>query len=485
MRLSDWRISKKGLALALIPLIPSFFFLCALRFLLYESELQTQQEKHDREIQATTNVLGANFFQAVSTVSTYLFLHDEALAARYRLLQAKNDEEVKNLLSLVAANGQEKAVAKHFSETDAQAFELLSTLCEAASDGDSKLFLQIQNVKSELESISNQLVADMAEIGRTVAAQNEQRQRLLRADQWKIVLEYAVYIGFVLSAFLAWAVARIFGREITDRLNVIIDNTHRLARKQELSPPQQGNDEIASLDHTFHDMASSLSEAERLKREFVAMLTHDLRNPLTAISLAIGAATSKDINEEAKSSLTNAERDVARLLHMINDLLDLERLDQGSMPLHKEVVVFDTILDRSIESVMPLSQHKNVQINKAVDVECEAFADGERLVRVVVNLLANAIKYCPDGGTIELRCHQSGQNVKVEISDTGPGIPESKRAHLFEKFRQLDDGQERSGSGLGLAICRAIIESHDGQIGVEGREGSGSTFWFSVPSEGE
>ncbi len=227
-------------------------------------------------------------------------------------------------------------------------------------------------------------------------------------------------------------------------------------------------------------------QVERLKGEFVAMLSHDLRSPLTAIRVALGILNRPvyaDLTSEGCTVVSNAQREVDRLLQMINDLLDLERLNDGKMPLHKEPVLIQNVVSEAIESMRLLAEKNGVIL--ASDVEpCEIFADCDRLVRVVINLLSNAIKYSPSEGIVTVHCRAAQEYLEVRVSDQGPGLPVGYESLIFKRFEQLTpmDTVSKSGSGLGLAICKAIVESHGGEIDVKTKsDGTGSTFWFRLP----
>lgn len=247
-------------------------------------------------------------------------------------------------------------------------------------------------------------------------------------------------------------------------------------------------------------------EAERLKQEVLTMISHDLRAPLTSLGLTLEMfleGIAGELNERGTRLATMSLDSVSYLISMINDLLDIERFEADGMKLIYETVDARGLLARAVETVEPELDKKELEIN----VECDNFsfqADGERLLRVVINLLNNAIKFSPERKQITIKCEPESADegpsngvsaetkrgdrgrdgtVRFSISDQGPGIPAEKISSIFEKFQQVGTGceGERRGSGLGLAICRVICEAHDGKIWVESTAGSGSTFIFTIP----
>lgn len=241
---------------------------------------------------------------------------------------------------------------------------------------------------------------------------------------------------------------------------------------------------------SFFCVAHDVTEAkriEKMKQEFVAMVSHDLRSPLSSIQAfheCLDRGLYGELSTDGARSLHSVDASIARLLNLIGDLLDVENFETGVMNLHVESVEVPTLLNESIVSVEDLARKKNIQIN----TDCPTFvvnADGPRLVQVLVNLLSNAIKFSPSSTSIELKARNEGKQVRFEVADHGRGIPEDQIGTVFDRFTQVElaDGKNGQGSGLGLAICKAIIDQHHGEIGVRSKPGQGSTFWFTLPSQ--
>jgi two-component system, OmpR family, sensor histidine kinase VicK len=169
---------------------------------------------------------------------------------------------------------------------------------------------------------------------------------------------------------------------------------------------------------------------------------------------------------------------------MINTLLDVERMESGNMEMNKEVAEISTIVSQAVNSVGYLAEKSGIKIVSEFE-PIEAFADAGSLVQVMVNLLANAIKFSPSGSTITISALETPHFIEVRVSDQGRGIPKDALPSVFDRFKQVEasDRTEKGGSGLGLAICKSIIEAHGGIIGVESAEGKGTTFWWRLPVE--
>lgn len=234
----------------------------------------------------------------------------------------------------------------------------------------------------------------------------------------------------------------------------------------------------------FLDMTERY-EIQKLRQTFVAMVSHDLRNPLTSVQnflnmLTIGAFG--EVSQKASNKAKMQEENIERLMSLINDLLDLEKIESGVIHLKLAPVSIHSVIQHSIEAVRSWAERNRVNIVQAGS-EVKIIADGDRLVQVVTNLLSNAIKYSPPESIVTVDAREDSGWIEVRVKDCGPGIPPRHQEIIFERFQQVEspDGVKRPGTGLGLAICKTIVEQHGGSIGVDSEEDKGSEFWFRVP----
>ncbi|HEX8408242.1 MAG TPA: ATP-binding protein [Thermoanaerobaculia bacterium] len=224
---------------------------------------------------------------------------------------------------------------------------------------------------------------------------------------------------------------------------------------------------------------------ERMKKDFISTVSHELRTPLTSIRGSLGLLASGVMGElpsDAREMVTVAERNSVRLIALINDILDFDKLASGRMEMELRSTPLLRVLERSIESIAPTAAQDGVRIELRC-ADALVLGDEERLVQVTVNLLSNAVKYSSRGDTVTVVGSPAGDMLDVRVEDHGRGINADLQRKLFQRFQRADssDARTKPGTGLGLAICKAIVEEHGGTIGVESREGEGSTFWFRVP----
>lgn len=231
---------------------------------------------------------------------------------------------------------------------------------------------------------------------------------------------------------------------------------------------------------------SKLSEVDRLKKEFISTVSHELRTPLTSIKGSLSLLSSNalgDLPEEAQEVVDIAERNTTRLISLINDILDLEKLGNGKLEFSFDYYDLYKLCLQACESLKAFAEEHAI-IFKIEPFNIQIYADGKRIVQVLINFLSNAVKFSLDNSKIIISASENEHFITVQIEDFGCGIAEQYQAEIFERFHQIEgsDSREKGGTGLGLAICKAIIEQHKGSIGVKSSVGTGSIFWFRIPN---
>jgi PAS domain S-box-containing protein len=259
------------------------------------------------------------------------------------------------------------------------------------------------------------------------------------------------------------------------------------AQKAEARMLQERNAALEAAKSTAEEAVVRLEELDRFKQELLSTVSHELRTPLTSIRGSLGLLTSGAVgalSDEVVEVVTIAERNAIRLIALINDILDLERLETGKMELQFGLVSVVSVLRRAVESVEPFArQHEITLETGAVPEACSMIrADADRIVQVLVNLLSNAAKFSPPASVVTIAVAPRDGWVEFRVTDRGRGVPVAHRRSIFERFQQVEssDAREQGGTGLGLAISKSIIEQHGGTIGIESELGIGSTFWFRV-----
>lgn len=233
-----------------------------------------------------------------------------------------------------------------------------------------------------------------------------------------------------------------------------------------------------------HDI-SEKKRLDRLQREFLAMVTHDLRSPISGMQGVLAlmeAGILGRLTNEGQQITSKVRQNCKRLVRLLDDMLELDRADSGKFVLECCNFPLNAAIEQALVDVRAQAAEKQIEIVIPQD-QLVCFGDEDRLTQVIANLLGNAIKYAPASSQIVIDAYLEGDSTKVSVTDRGRGIPEDKLRSIFNKFEQVmaSDATQKRGVGLGLAICKTIVEEHGGAIGVESTAGEGSTFWFTVP----
>jgi len=237
---------------------------------------------------------------------------------------------------------------------------------------------------------------------------------------------------------------------------------------------------------TFHDISERMA-IERMKDQFISVVSHELRTPLASIRGSLGLLASGLLDrdaERARRMLELAVGNTDRLVRLINDILDVERMASGELVLDRRRVTAQALVRSSVDGVQALADAAHIRlVHEAEPVAM--LADEDRVVQALTNLLGNAIKFSPPGSTVTVQASSNGSAVVFSVRDQGRGIPADKLTTIFNRFEQVDasDSREQGGVGLGLPISRSLIELHGGRLSVESRVGEGSTFWFTIPAD--
>jgi two-component system OmpR family sensor kinase len=236
-------------------------------------------------------------------------------------------------------------------------------------------------------------------------------------------------------------------------------------------------DEVNRLAQSINHMAGRLKRLETARAQFISEVSHDLRTPLTAIKGLLVNLIDRS-QADARPALETAERETDRLIRLVNQLLDFARWQGGRLALDRRPIQVGVIVRDAVTLSEGRARHRNITMSTDVPPgPATVSADPDRLQRVIINLLDNAIKFTPAGGRVTLTVTQREGEIKLAVQDTGRGMSQEERERAFEPYYHGQEG----GAGLGLAIARAIIEAHGGRMGIESSPGQGSRVWFTLP----
>ncbi|MBY0356904.1 MAG: PAS domain S-box protein [Candidatus Obscuribacterales bacterium] len=603
---SGLSLKNKGLILVGVPVVIGLIFASIMSLILIQADQETAKQRHNRAIILNAGKLTLVAYAMVGelqdkpTPAQWEELNQrvkarmkdaEDILSKLRDLIANDPHLLKDVLNSGDGISQLRAIVIDSADNIIKMHGCNETTLSEIFDGNTR-----NRIKPIVADIYDSLDA-LASTATQMDSLLPERIASLRRNQSELLI-----LALIFSVLASLALAIYFTKNITGRLKTLQDNSRRLASGQELKAPMNGADEIAQLDHVFHDMAESLNEArrkenavfdnsqdvictlspdsiflqinpackrlwgysnadllglslsnivladdlertvqtifkcrnenepqtfenrilrkdgstsdmlwsiswseieqalfavahdiskrkelERIKQEVLAMVSHDLRTPITVIQgvaklMTIGAFG--ELPAAAKQELISVNDNSSDLLNLINNLLDLEKLESGQMTFVKEELAAGALFEEVNEAIKASAAKKEIKlVIRPSDAVIQA--DPERIKQVIINLLTNAITASSNKSNIELSATTDQVFLKVQIIDQGKGIDQSAKAELFERYKtSAPHNKVRSGPGLGLPICKYIVEAHGGNIGFESSK-NGSVFWFTLPLANE
>jgi len=319
--------------------------------------------------------------------------------------------------------------------------------------------------------------------GRLLVALATPQRGLLAA--WGDLAPHLLWAG-ILALLVSVLVAFFISRSIALPLGQLTHASEGMAQgnyNQEIAV--EGSDEVVRLAASFNKMAREVKRSQQMQRDFVANVSHELKTPLTSIqgfsqAMLDGATKGEEAYRRA-AHIINEE--AQRMIRLVSELLDLSQIESGQVAMAREPVDLAELLRRCVARFESRAKEAGLGLELDLPSPLTVLGDADRLERVFANLLDNAIKNTPEGGTISILARQGGpQAIEVTVADTGVGIPPEDLPRIFERFYRVDKSRAAGGTGLGLSIAKEIVEAHGGQIRVSSELGKGTQFVVALPT---
>jgi len=316
---------------------------------------------------------------------------------------------------------------------------------------------------------------------------NQKMEQLRQmGNQASLITQIFVVASLVLCLILAFFITRSISRPLR-KIEKMTEYIGDLNFDHHLNLGVHSPRELAQLAQSFSQMADRLKEIDEMKNNFISHVSHELRTPLTSINEAgdlLLDGVGGEITSRQEHLLQIIKQCTERLIKMVNNLLDLSKMEAGMMNYEFVQASFSQIILHSLQELDLLARKKSIRLEVQLEDNLPLLKmDVDRMQEVVDNLLSNAVKFTPEGGTVRIEARQVTSFLQVSVSDTGPGIPPEYQSRIFEKFQGIKSGRtsQTKGTGLGLSIASHIVKAHGGKIWVESTERKGSTFYFSLP----
>lgn len=301
-------------------------------------------------------------------------------------------------------------------------------------------------------------------------------------------VELPLVVCGVIAGLLSLGMIQLLARGMTSPLRDMASATRAMARGEyDRRVVDSSRDEVGELARAFNRMAAELAEVDRMRKDLIANVSHELRTPLTALQATLENIVD-DVAPADQATLQMMLGETQRLSRLVEQLLDLSRLESGSVPLELQSFAVQPMLEQTVRDSSLAPEHSDrIEIRLVVEpTDLVIVGDPERVHQVVTNILHNALRHSPPDGTVEVAARGNGQGVLIEVSDEGPGIPTEEASRVFERFYRSDQARTSrdGGTGLGLAIAKWIVDMHGGDIRAEPRSPHGCRMVVSLPKAG-
>jgi signal transduction histidine kinase len=485
------RIALSAIAVAVgLALVFTFLFIAIVSL-----RQRSAEARHSTEVISAANRVQGLVVDLETGVRGFFITRDEQYLAPWKQARADYPHAMETLVSLTGSKGvQRERVQSIRAAIDTYLTGSASPLIvDFIRRNPSTGPTVVTAGRRQVEGIRNRFATFLQTEQRLSDARNAQARATARhalvvgalglAAAFTLILIGAMYLSRAVARPVratAEAASRIAGGDFSSRLRT------------------DGPGEVGELERAFNTMAASLErtladleernqtlvESERVKSELVSNVSHELRTPLASVLGFSTLMLERDlVPEERRRYLEVIRTEARRLATLLNDLLDLQRVEQEALELRREVFDLNDLLATQLTLYSAQSGDHELRLDGAHD-PVMVLGDRDRLAQVIGNLLSNAIKYSPEGGAVVVGTVTDGDEVTLWVRDTGLGIPEEHQEQIFTKFFRGDVGRQRGipGTGLGLVLAKQIVEAHGGDVGFESEEGSGSVFWFCVPA---
>jgi len=473
-------LMRQSMLLILAPLILQIILLLVINQQLLSTEKATLEQRRCGDIVMYDDMILMDMVRGALAQGTFVFTKAPVMHEKAKSTFAEVDQDYRDLALVCGNNSDWQKFLELAQAASQQQIDHLMAASTSDFHAAAMVFKEVSEMRAKSagalrsRSLENRLFKENLSRWRDV---DEHRMRLSKSISTVII--WSISANFILGLFLIL----FFAQRTNRRLNSLMRNAATLGRHENLEPCLSGADEIADLDLAIHRAYDRLRSASKERAQIMSTLAQEMQKPLTSAIAHIDQfkrLSNDALSKQSKRYVDLARGSLDRVLALVHDLLTIEQLEIGKVDLSLESCQLVELAKEAIGTVSGLAAQKDITIVNRCQKDVIK-ADRTRIVQVLVNYLANAIKFSPPGKTISVSAQALNTSVKFMVTDEGSGMDAETCMRVFDKYFQASTEQQSMGFGLGLAICKLIVESHGGKLGVESAPGKGSTFWFEIP----
>jgi signal transduction histidine kinase len=473
-------IYAKGLILICVPLLVELAFGVSMFVLQRYYAEKLAKERAAVEIIFHANEMWINCTELGFMKGYVNFFGGADLPIEQRLNRIS--EEYVLLKKLVAGDPVQRANLERVRAFTHQAVELTDRFRPVASRGQAasqkmRLLMDNLDLLSQIRTLVDHIADEIKLFGDPEFLQST--TAIAEVEKNTALVDRAVLAALAASTLVALLLFAYFIRSINNGVRLIVENTDRFREGVELVPPPRTGDELSEVGAAFYEMAQEIREAQRTKQAIVSMISHDLRSPLTSVLGYLSNLTSGVFGEASQETMDGAracERDIERLIRLITDLLDLDKIEAGKLELRPRMLAVNQVLEQAISSVTPLAQESGIAIEGA-ESSVGVYADPDRIAQALANVLSTAVRLSAPGSCVSTSVGTHDGEAEITVRTTGARLPQGELDWLFDRYRPSE-----SGLRLELPISKEIVRLHGGEIGACADLPDGLRFWLRLPS---